>query len=123
MLSKMHGTTIRKILFSTGIEPGRPTSMCLIYTAYQVHACALCNNSCPVSFLCVSCIRIINVYGRLLYVAESALMDTQETRTDLVTYNKAEVLKHPSGVLAEHSPLSVPFMLSPTPVIDREVGA
>jgi hypothetical protein len=50
-------------------------------------------------------------------------MDLQETRTDLVTYDKAEVLKHPTGVLAEHSALSVPFMLSPTPVIDRDVGA
>ena len=50
-------------------------------------------------------------------------MDIQETRTDLVTYDKAEVLKHPTGVRAEHSALSVPFMLSPTPVIDREVGA
>jgi len=71
----------------------------------------------------MSYIRIINVYARLLYVAKSALMDMQNTRTDLVTYDKAEVPKHPTRVLAEHSALSVPFMLSPTPVIDREVGA
>jgi len=63
------------------------------------------------------------VYRTLLFVAVCALMDIQETRTDLVTYDKAEVLKHPTGVRAEHSALSVPFMLSPTPVIDREVGA
>jgi hypothetical protein len=87
-------------LFSTGIEPGRPTSMCLIYTAYQVHACVLCNYPCPVSFPCISYISIINVYGRLLYVAESALMDMEKTRTNLVTYDKAEVLKHPTGVHA-----------------------
>jgi hypothetical protein len=67
--------------------------------------------------------RIINVYGSLFYVAGSALMDRQETRTDLVTYDKAGVLKHATGVLAEHRALSVPFMLSPTPVIDREIGA